>query len=475
MSLFRAPASNVAARWWDERKSQWLRFAIIIGTLAISAALAFKSPQQLRYAVLALPFAAVGALVLLRWPPLGILIVIAASIFVNVYVPALGLTAALLAGLTGLWIVDMIARRRAISFVSSEANPPLLLFVAVAILAFGVGQFPWYPISPAPIDAQIGGLGIFILSFSAFFLVAHQVRDIRWLKTMTYLFLVLGGIMVLVAVFPQVRRLLQPYYSRNIVGGSLFWTWLTAMAYSQAAFNRKLNKRWRILLGLVLIGLIYARLILGRSWSSGWVPPLITLVVVTLVGAPRLALPMFAVGALGLLTYFDELYSSFILVGDNEYSTLTRLEAWRIVGEIVKVNPILGLGPANYRFYTPLFPILGWHVQFNSHNNYVDIIAQVGLLGLACLFWFYWAIGKLGWQLQSRTPKDGFERAYVYGCIGGLVGTVVAGMLGDWVLPFVYNIGIEGMRASATGWLFLGGLVALEQILHRSEASGDER
>jgi hypothetical protein len=51
---------------------------------------------------------------------------------------------------------------------------------------------------------------------------------------------------------------------------------------------------------------------------------------------------------------------------------------------------------------------------------------------------------------------------------------VATGMLGDWVLPFVYNIGLAGFRASVLGWLFLGGLVSLEQIarLASSEGSG---
>jgi len=35
----------------------------------------------------------------------------------------------------------------------------------------------------------------------------------------------------------------------------------------------------------------------------------------------------------------------------------------------------------------------------------------------------------------------------------------------DWVLPFVYNIGLAGFRASVLGWLFLSGLVSLEQML----------
>jgi hypothetical protein len=52
----------------------------------------------------------------------------------------------------------------------------------------------------------------------------------------------------------------------------------------------------------------------------------------------------------------------------------------------------------------------------------------------------------------------------VIGALGGLVGTVVSGMLGDWFLPFVYNVGLEGMRASMFIWIFLGGLVALAKI-----------
>jgi hypothetical protein len=35
-------------------------------------------------------------------------------------------------------------------------------------------------------------------------------------------------------------------------------------------------------------------------------------------------------------------------------------------------------------------------------------------------------------------------------------------MLGDWVLPFVYNIGMSGFRTGLVAWLFLGGLVVLE-------------
>ena len=47
--------------------------------------------------------------------------------------------------------------------------------------------------------------------------------------------------------------------------------------------------------------------------------------------------------------------------------------------------------------------------------------------------------------------------------------TLVAASLGDWLIPFVYNVGLRGMRASILAWIFLGGLAAIEQIVKRSE------
>jgi hypothetical protein len=46
-------------------------------------------------------------------------------------------------------------------------------------------------------------------------------------------------------------------------------------------------------------------------------------------------------------------------------------------------------------------------------------------------------------------------------------------MLADWLLPFVYNIGLKGFRSSLLFWLFLGLAIALERIL-KAERQQDE-
>jgi 4-amino-4-deoxy-L-arabinose transferase-like glycosyltransferase len=109
---------------------------------------------------------------------------------------------------------------------------------------------------------------------------------------------------------------------------------------------------------------------------------------------------------------------------------------------------------------TPLFPIRGYAVNFSSHNTYVDLLVESGCLGVICFAWLAWALACTGWRLRSAAPA-GFARAYAIGALGGLVGTLAAGALGDWLFPFVYNVTLGGLRASLIGWLFLGGLLAL--------------
>jgi O-antigen ligase len=336
--------------------------------------------------------------------------------------------------------------------------------MVVACLAFIVGQFSWFTFARnAPLDAQLGGLGIFILSAAAFLLVAHQVKDIRWLQAMVWTFLIFGTLFFAGRTLPALRPMTMAIFQPAAIGG-VFYAWFPALALGQALFNRDLRPAWRlILLGLVALCL-YSGFFLYFRWKSGWLPPFVAVATIAYLRSWRAGLVL----ALLALVPVMQLLPDFL--ASDDYSVSTRLDAWIIMAEIIKVNPILGVGFGNYYWYTPLFRIRGWTVTFNSHNNYVDIVAQTGLVGLACFFWFFAEAGRLGWQLRDRVP-DGFAKGYVYGALGGLAATLVAAMLGDWVLPFVYNIGLSGFRTGVLAWLFLGGLLALENIYENGKSS----
>jgi len=396
-------------------------------------------------------------LTFLRWPPLGLIVAAASGLIVPFLGPSgLNLTVILVALLLGLWLLDMLVRQRKMRLAFSRPIWPMLSFLAVACLSFAFGQLNWYPFAVhAPLGAQLGGLAIIVLSAGTFLLVANQVHEMSWLRKMTWVFLILGASYVVFrSILPEfglsTDELFQP-------AGSLFFIFLIAMAFSQAVFNRDLHPGLRLALcGLVLVSL-YVLLFFKFADKSGWIPSLVCIVAIIGFRSWRAALvlaPFVAIFAWYLMTG---------LIASDQYSVSTRFDALLIIIQIIKVNPILGLGFANYYWYTPLIPIRGYAINFNSHNNYVDIVAQTGLVGLVCFLWFVWELGRLGWRLRSRVPA-GFAQAYVYGALGGLVGMLVAGIFGDWFLPFFYNVGLMGFRTSMLGWLFLGGLVSLEQM-----------
>lgn len=411
-----------------------------------------------------------GVLLLLYEPNLGFLAMVVAGLVVpSPYLPG-GVNVAVLVvgGLVSLWLLDMLVRQRAIRFVSSRPVRPLLLLILVAIVSFVFGQLPWFNAAQqAPLDAQLGGLSIFILSAATFLMAAQQLREMRWLEYLVWLFLGLSALFVLGWLIPPVGRITGQVFQLGATSNAMFWTWIVALAFSQAVFNHSLGLfRRAMLLGLVATTM-YVAFIINYDWKSGWMPP------IAAIGAIMASRSWKTVLVIGLLGLPLAVMLSNRAVATDEYSYSTRIDAWIIVLNMVKESPLLGFGPANYYWYTPLFRIRGYAVRFNSHNQYIDIIAQTGLLGLACFLWFMGEMGWLGWSLKDRAPQ-GFAQAYVYGAIGGVAGMLVAAQLVDWIFPFVYNIGFNGFRSSILAWVFLGGLVSIEHLTARQTQSAPQ-
>jgi hypothetical protein len=448
-----------AHRWFKETKKIKLGLFVVAGVLLLAALLTPRiiSGTRIPTLLFLLYLFVLASIVFLRWPVLGLIAAFLGGAFVPAFGPGnLNLAQAGVGLILVLWILKMIVEQRKIQLIVSRTTKPLFVFLLVSFLSFGMGQLPWFlQARSAPLDTQLAGLSIFVLSAGAFLFVAHQVQDLKWLKALTWIFIGLGAFYVIGRMMPI--GFLDRLFQRGFRSGSMFWTWLVALSFGQAFLNQRLPIRWRIVLGGIVLTAFYIAYFQAGDWKSGWIPPLVA--IATIIGF-RYFRPAIVLIPFALVPIYNFAIS---IINTDLYSWVTRLEAWRILIEIVKINPILGLGFGTYYWITPLFPILGWNVSFNSHSQYLDILAQTGILGLACFLWFVWEVGRLGWRLRDRVP-DGFPRAYVYSALGGLAGTLVAATLVDWILPFVYNIGLAGFRASILAWIFMGGLVSLNHI-----------
>ncbi len=360
------------------------------------------------------------------------------------------------------WLLRLIIVERQIVVHSSRVVIATLFFMAASILSFLVGQYPWFPIAGAPIRAQLGGLALFVLSGGVLLMVAHQTRTLARLRGLTWLFIGVGGV-TLVAMFLPATEITLGRVRVLTHGsvGSLFFTWLVAMSVSQAIWNRSLSTSARALLLLIAAATLGRGVFVTFGWASGWLPPLIALGIVLLFRFPRLTI------SAGLLLIVPAavvagLAWSSLMEGES-WSWLTRVEAQRVLLQVIAREPVLGLGPANYPFYTHLFPILGYRIRFNSHNNFTDFLAQGGIVGLIVFGWLACEALRLAHRMSLRAP-DGFCRAYAMGTFSGVASSLAAGLLADWIVPFVYNIGIVGFRSSLLFWFFVGGLVAMKRL-----------
>jgi O-antigen ligase len=358
---------------------------------------------------------------------------------------------------------------------------PLLLFLLGGLLSLLAGRAYWDPLVPQPgnlLLVQLGQWGLFALSAAIFLVTGELGARGRWLEIATWVFLAVGGVVVLEHYLPPLRWALG-WSSPAMASRSMFWTWLAALACGQLVFNPKLHLLLRLGLLVLLLGAAYVVWFQLNDWVSGWVPFSTAVAGTIWLRFWRANRALGVVAAIALVALAFVLYPLlFVHAGGEQELALSwggRQHLYRTVLDLASKHPILGLGPAAYRQYAltqwlslGVGKALYLRPTVSSHNNYIDIYAQMGLLGLALFLWFLVELALVGWHLASRFHGD-FEEGYVQGALAGLASTLVAMMLADWFLPFVYNIGFPGFRTSALAWMFLGGLVALEQVARRKE------
>jgi len=326
-----------------------------------------------------------------------------------------------------------------------------------------MGQIPWFVFAnQAPMSAQVGGFAIYLLLPLTMLITPNLIKDLYWLKIIFWTFV---GLSMIYAIGRSLGlsfadRLFQHGYTAN----SMLWTWLVVLIASQIIYNHELTWRIRAMLVVLVAIALYVALVLANEWKSGWVPAAVGVAV--LIGLRFRKLTVFAIP----FALIVGIYLAQDLISTDEYSWGTRVDAWLVVLDISRTSPLFGLGFANYYWYAQVFSIRGYSISFNSHSQFVDIVAQTGIAGLVVFFWILFEVARQAWGVSNRTT-DGFVRGYSYGVLAGVFGSLMAAFLVDWVLPFAYNIGLDGIRASILPWIFFGGLISIEQILLSQQKS----
>lgn len=407
----------------------------------------------------------------LRW---GIVLLVVVTLWVRIRFTtgtASPLVASLLLTLllVVVWVVRLLLFEKRGRLVRSPAT---ILLIALGVVA--VCSYVWSHIFPDPrvvisgwwrgmANPQVASLMVTLASVGIALLFADQILEEKWFRIIVMLF-VLAGVHSGVQTLLGTIGLNNPFQGIPVIGtlntGGLFRTWAMAFCAGQFLFNRELNRRDRIILGVISALLFYEGFFRGTQWLVGWVPVLVVIGILFLLRSPKLLL-VFLILALLFVLIEQETLSS-ILEAESEESGETRLAAWETNLSMLRGHWFLGTGPAGYAaYYMTYIP----NEAMATHNNYLDVVSQYGLVGLSLIVWLFIVTGKIAIWTVRRAPRGDFMHALSASLLAGFVATVFAMFLGDWVLPFAYTQGIAGFDYTVWGWMFIGGVVAAEQIV----------
>jgi O-antigen ligase len=107
--------------------------------------------------------------------------------------------------------------------------------------------------------------------------------------------------------------------------------------------------------------------------------------------------------------------------GDEKHEGARRRDIWRATLQMARAHPIAGAGLGGYWAEIPAYhDASGVLTPQQGHNDYLELLASGGLIGLGLFGWFLFALVRQARRALARF--SGIQRALAVGAIIGIVG-----------------------------------------------------
>lgn len=450
-------------------RSTALMIIVLLATLAASIVVGYfasRGSTRVPLAAIGLPAAVFGIYMLTRkfellvalLPVLALAVPIDISTGTYTQLPiSLLLTLALL----GVWILTAVVRSRW-RVTPSPINRPMALFALLMCIStvwgtvwrdpvLNMGLFKNFQV------VQIASLITYLASIGAALLIGNFVNTRRRLKFLLGCFILFGTLMTITQLFSIPQGFLN---DRGLWG---LWTVIPALAL--ILVHPRLHWGWRVALLVLIAANLYQTIYMNLLWKSGWIPTVVAIFVAVFIRSRT----WFAILMVAVVILVISQQAFFIQMIEDEINEGAdgRIGMWEINLRIINDHWLFGTGPAGYApYYLTYYP----QDARSTHNNYLDILAQFGVVGT--LSWFAFALIATyeGFRLYRIAPQ-GLMKVAALAATSGWVGAQVSMFFGDWLLPFAYNQTITGYKYTVYSWIFLGLLISLRHMITARSAA----
>src|SRR6185503_7522822 len=138
-----------------------------------------------------------------------------------------------------------------------------------------------------------------------------------------------------------------------------------------------------------------------------------------------------------LVTKIEDSRQQLVTDTSETREGVSRNEIWKATWKMFLAHPVLGVGLGGYWAAVPAFhDASGSMTPQEAHNDYLELLASGGLVGVALAVWF--AVVVLRRTRENLASTNRFRRAACYGATIGITGVAVHSLM-DFGLHTIVN------------------------------------
>lgn len=355
--------------------------------------------------------------------------------------------------------------------VLPRANINKVLLIFSAFCYFSLWQGSFFTSAPLPLwlsDPRVSDFKNYVEMFAFALIVAATIKEKRQMQLL-FLTMAMSVLVINRAFYSTMSDRDLSHFSYQVRdAGPMGYAGVNGLAAFEAmvlsfllGFFGFIKKWWtRILVAGMMATCVYCLLF---TFSRGGYVALLAGMVVTGLFRSRwlIAVALFIVLS----------WQSFLPVSVQERINMTtedvaegqqldssaqdRLVLWHDALELFKRNPVTGTG---FDTYSSMGRVGGYR---DTHNYYVKVLAEMGIIGLLLYLSLLWTMGQTGVAL-FRAASDPFWRGVALGFIAMMGSIVVANLFGD---RWTYQ------QLNGYLWILLGcvirGQMTIEEQAHQ--------
>jgi len=354
-------------------------------------------------------------------------------------------------GLGVLLIVEYV-KRRTLPVRSTPLDVPLLLYTLAALLSLLSATDPVY--SFVEIRGEI------FRNVLLFYLLVNSLRSERDVIPVCWVLVGMGIAVMAYGIFDFFRHdgslvNVVPYRAKSLFHDFQYYGTILIMISPFFLMMPLMKRRWYTilpsLLGAGILG--FSVYITHVRWV--WIVFLLQLILIAFVMFPRKrVLLLISLGVIAItLAVPKQFWRHDLNVSTVKSSTHARMILYTFSLENIAQHPFKGIGFGRHSFgmtypeFVDKYLITMWH----AHNLYLNVLLQMGILGLAALLFMIYRILRTWWPKPISQERSAFAGYFHYAVFVMTVSFFFRHLADDLFVDIPLNL----------FWLFLGVSYAL--------------